>query len=243
MGVGSFACSYEFGAAGFGGEGGTLGAGSGVYTSDVSTSAAGVTGPAGGPATSAPSTVASVGVSSVEVSSASTGAPQAVCGNGAVEEGEDCEPGGPFGDACEVSSCKVECAGGRFSKDAGLCYFYGGGATDRDDATTKCLEWKSTAALAILDTPARHAGAASVTPGGGTPFLGLSKESGSWKWRDGSNAEVGSPYTDWAVSCSIVDFIFGTGGNCGVMIDILEDKWCSADCSTDNGFVCEWAPQ
>jgi len=70
-----------------------------------------------------PSATSSAGTTSLSstTSADSSAGPRAVCGDGIVEEGEDCDPGGENTMECDADCTEVVCGDGHINSMAGEC--------------------------------------------------------------------------------------------------------------------------
>ena len=171
--------------------------------------------------------------------------PTPVCGNGALEAGEECDDAAHAGqDGCDAN-CKVACAdfgSGTVESEDHHCY-NGYGDADFDGAIQACV--KLGAHLATISSAAENKLARGFVNyskwlGGREDVSATVMGTGTYAWITGESFT----FSNWAAREPNQARCLGSFMPCYEhCISMLGDgTWADASCDLPDGYVCEWEP-
>ncbi len=172
--------------------------------------------------------------------------PAPVCGNGMLEDGEQCDDAGHTGNGCDAN-CKVVCSQhgqGVLESEAHHCYA-GYNLADFAGSQQDCV--KRGAHLATISSAAENKLARGLVNnskwlGGSEAVSEMSPGTGSYSWLTGEPFD----FSNWAPQEPTHAEFHCAGSNapcyahCIVMLG--DGTWAARRCDVVDGYICEWEP-
>lgn len=170
--------------------------------------------------------------SKMQSSGGGTGGTPGVCGDGAVDPGEQCDDANDTGgDGCE--GCLVVCDDGYVDPETFHCYAAGSEPRSRADAASECAAWLPGATLVAVSSPDELEAIRDDVPFPVAPawkWLGATHDGRSWHWDNGEpwwspegdpSGSTETPYVSFQQAISV---------------------WSAVGDNYAAHPICEWAP-